>query len=443
MSESNLNEAARAGRPSMCRSCGAIVGAGESECAMCGAPLAGAAGQDERRAQTREPAYDNETIRFARAVLSRPATFTFVLLFANVFVFLLTAQSGALENPFTLVRYGAKVNSLIDNQGQWWRFVAPIFLHGGIAHLLMNMYGLWVLGPYVEKLYGSAKFVVFWVLTGVAGVLASYLSVQPALAEAGALGRFIFKAQDAVSVGASGALFGLVGVLFVFGIKFRHELPQGFKQAFGTGMLPTILINIFIGYAIPIIDNAAHMGGLVAGAALALLINYKRPGPRGPVASAWHVLQVAALALVLVSFTFVARNFNAPLPAANDTQPVTRGERVSAYREAINEGQSVFLQTMNGEADAADPAIEKLFNAPPLDDQAAALRDRLRELLERAREWARLPPQQRQTLEAQRQAQQILLAYQQWQESFRQWVQTNGAQHGLQFQETPVSDNSQ
>ena len=76
-----------------------------------------------------------------------------------------------------------------------------------------------MLGPYVEKLYGSARFVVFWILTGIAGVVASYLAVRPEWAR-GALGQFLFRPYDAPSAGASGALFGLMGVLFVFGIKY-------------------------------------------------------------------------------------------------------------------------------------------------------------------------------------------------------------------------------
>src|SRR5438046_7793146 len=141
------------------------------------------------------------------------------------------------------------------------------------------MYSLWVIGPWVEKLYGSAKFVVFWVVTGVAGVLASYLTVIPG-AHPGLIGSFVIKTGDTVpSAGASGALFGLVGVLFVFGLKYRRELPEGFKRAFGTGMLPVILLNLAIGFVLRgLIDNAAHMGGLLSGGVLAAFISYKRPG---------------------------------------------------------------------------------------------------------------------------------------------------------------------
>jgi membrane associated rhomboid family serine protease len=90
---------------------------------------------------------------------------------------------------------------------------------------MVNMYSLWMVGPYVEKLYGSAKFVFFWVLTGIAGVVASYFTVKPGIV-VGPISAFVFKNVDTPSAGASGALFGLVGVLFVFGIKFRRELPR-------------------------------------------------------------------------------------------------------------------------------------------------------------------------------------------------------------------------
>jgi membrane associated rhomboid family serine protease len=385
-------------------------------------------------------------MRFARAVLTRPATFTFVFIIANVFVFLLTllAAGGASDEwrfNAVLIAYGAKLNSLI-NAGQWWRFVTPVFLHGGFVHLLMNMYGLWILGPYVERLYGSAKFVFFWVLSGIAGVAASYLTVRPALHDAaGPLGRFLFKAQDAASVGASGALFGLIGVLFVFGIKFRHELPEGFKRAFGTGMLPTILINIFIGYVFPFIDNSAHMGGLAAGALLALFVGYKRPHERARVAVFWHILQVASLALVVLSFFMVWRNYNGPAVSLSPEalQRVLPGQNTSvipAYVEAMNAGQKAFTTGLN-KMDVAeiDRAIKQLESVPSLDAKPDAIRNDLKALLVRAREFAAQKPEQRQNARAQAQLKELLTDYQAWEKSFDEWVKTDGEKYGLTLSE--------
>ena len=214
---------------------------------------------------------------------------------------------GVFQNP-VLLDFGAKTNYFIRYEHEYWRFVTPVFIHVNLPHLLMNMYGLWVLGPWVEKLYGSAKFVVFWIATGIAGVVASYLTVIPG-ARPGLLGSFLIKTSDEPSAGASGALFGLVGVLFVFGLKYRRELPEGFKRAFGTGLLPVILMNVAIGFLLRgVIDNAAHMGGLVSGAAIAAVVSYKRPGQPASVTIAWRVVQIVALLIVVASFIMVARH---------------------------------------------------------------------------------------------------------------------------------------
>jgi rhomboid protease GluP len=263
------------------------------------------------------PLRDRYSLNYARAILSRPYIFTIVFLIANFFVFLLMWEASGMSTSTlwgafpesVLMSFGAKTNYTIHYEHQWWRFVTPVFIHVNLPHVLINMYSLWVLGPWVEKLYGSAKFVVFWVATGIVGVVASYLTVIPG-SRPGLIASFLIKYADEPSAGASGALFGLVGVLFVFGLKYRRELPEGFKRAFGTGMLPVILLNLGIGFVgRGIIDNAAHMGGLLSGAAIAALVSYKRPGQPASVTMAWRIVQIAALLLVLLSFFFVVKNY--------------------------------------------------------------------------------------------------------------------------------------
>ena len=394
---------------------------------MCGTPVARGAEQ-----QPRPPHADPETARFLRAVIARPATFTFVFLIANVFLYLLMSLSGGATGA-VLLAYGAKLNYLIDHEGQWWRFVTPVFLHVrlpglGPLHLLANMYGLFMLGPYVEKLYGSARFVVFWVLTGIAGVFASYLAVRPEWAH-GALEQFLFKPYDSASAGASGALFGLMGVLFVFGIKYRHELPEGLRRVFGTGLLPTLAVNLFIGYvARGFIDNAAHLGGLVAGMALALLFGYKRPYARGAVAHAWHAAQVVCLALVVVSFVLVGRHFNAPPPSLSNTTQRWKDARgrppTVQFAEAINEGQSAFMRFRQGDAAGLESAIEKLGKAPSLSPDADSLRDDLGALLSRARDASNDKASKDQARE--QRVKRLSREFGAWQDRFAQWVEGEG-----------------
>ncbi len=389
-------------------------------------------------------AYDREAIRFARAVFTRPASFTIIFIAANVFVFLLMLQGNTANvwepSVTTLLAYGAKFNSLI-NAGQWWRLVTPMFIHIGVIHLLVNMYGLFMLGPYVEKLYGSAKFVLFWVVAGVGGVAASYFAASHQMQD-GLLGRFLFRGGDGPSAGASGALFGLIGVLFVFGIKFRHELPDELKRAFGTGMLPTILLNLFIGYTVPFIDNAAHLGGLVAGAALALVIDYKRPGETRRGTLVWQLIQIAMLALVIASFVMVARHFKDYPPQVNAANapvmlPFSEASKFINYFKALNEGQQAFVSALNNhDANAVDQAITTLDNVLPLDEQTNALRNDLKTLLVRARGFAIASPQQLSTRRAQKQQQELINDFGAWQKNFHEFLRTSGAQYGLQLQET-------
>jgi membrane associated rhomboid family serine protease len=439
LSEVQLNNAKYAGRPSMCRNCGALVGTDETVCSLCGAPKQAAATPPQAQAPSQNM-HDHEAMRFARAILDRPYIFTLVFIVANIFVFLLTSQAGANENAGVLIPYGAKVNTLIDRQQEWWRFVTPMFLHANVLHLFMNMYGLWMIGRYVERLYGSAKFVFFWVVTGIAGVVASYLSVQPGMQGSGPVGRFFFKAGDSISVGASGALFGLIGVLFVFGIRFRHELPEGFKRAFGVGMLPTILLNIYIGYMVPVIDNAAHMGGLVAGALLALVIGYKRPGERSGVAFFWHILQIAALALVALSFSMVIRNFNQPYAELADVTPALLGNESLTFVDAINEGRNALILVVSKEdASGVDKAIKALENAPSPDQRSGELQKELKSLLGRAKSFmetsSSTPAQQRARVRLQ-----LYSDTESWIMRFNRWAKTEGDNYDIYI--TPSGEDS-
>jgi membrane associated rhomboid family serine protease len=442
LAENTLSDSTRVGRPSVCRNCGAIIGAGESTCAQCGAPLVAAIPDAASTSGTRRIAYDREAMRFARAVFSRPAIFTTIFIVANVLIFLLMLQgnAGSIWEPSVEVlrAYGAKFNSLI-NAGQWWRFVTPMFIHIGVIHLLVNMYGLFMLGPFVEKLYGSAKFVVFWVMTGVAGVAASYFAASHQIHN-GILGRFLFRGSDGPSAGASGALFGLIGVLFIFGIKFRHELPEELKRAFGTGMLPTILLNLFIGYAVPFIDNAAHLGGLVAGALLALVIDYKRPHEKPRVELVWHILQAATLALIIISFVMVARHFRDTPPGINQAPAtiVLPGETAKfiANFGAFNEGQQAFAMALtNRNAGAAAHALETLDKAPPLDEETDAIRNDLKNLLTRARDFAAAASPTPSSARASRaQQNELVKDFQAWQKKFNLYLRSDGAKYGLQVQ---------
>ena len=157
----------------------------------------------------------------------------------------------ASEDALTtvLIRYGAKENSLIS-QGQYWRFITPVFLHVNLLHVGLNMLNLLMLGIFLERLMGSARFVFIYIITGVVSVIASF-----------------YFAPDVVSVGASGAIFGLVGAYSIFVLVHRRAFRNGGLFAL-LWLVVIIGINLGIGLVIPNVDNSAHVGGLLSGCLL-------------------------------------------------------------------------------------------------------------------------------------------------------------------------------
>lgn len=153
-------------------------------------------------------------------------------------------DNNALAN--VLVKYGAKDNDLIQ-QGQYWRFVTPLFLHANALHVGLNMLNFLVLGIFLERLVGHLRLLLIYIVTGVVSIIASY----------------IFSPQE-VSVGASGAIFGLVGAYSIFVLVHRNAFRHGGIPAL-LWLVVIIGINLGLGFAISNVDNYAHIGGLASG----------------------------------------------------------------------------------------------------------------------------------------------------------------------------------
>ena len=173
---------------------------------------------------------------------------SFYNIIANVINNAVNVQDNdALSN--VLITYGAKDNDLII-QGQYWRFITPIFLHANLLHVGLNMLNFFVLGIFLERLVGHLRFLLIYLLTGIISIIAS----------------FYFVPQE-ISVGASGAIFGLVGAYSVFVLWHR--------RAFRNNGIPALLwlvliigVNLSIGLFVPNVDNYAHLGGLLSGCLL-------------------------------------------------------------------------------------------------------------------------------------------------------------------------------
>lgn len=173
------------------------------------------------------------------------AWITPILLILNLLVFLAMEVAGGSTSSCVLLRFGAKFNYLIA-MGQWWRLLTPIFLHIGVVHLLFNEYALWIFGREVERLFGSARFFGIYILSGLYGSWAS------------------FALSAALSAGASGAIFGIIGALVAFFLRNRERFGEmGRRQL--TSLVAVIGFNLFLGFTIPGIDNFGHIGGLISG----------------------------------------------------------------------------------------------------------------------------------------------------------------------------------
>ena len=154
----------------------------------------------------------------------------------------------------TVLKLGANYGELVK-LGEVWRLISYMFLHAGIIHLMINMYSLFILGTQTENFIGKWKFLIIYLVSGICGGLMSAALTSN------------------VSVGASGAIFGLTGSLLYFGYYYRTYLGAALRNQ----IIPVIAVNLLIGFMMPGIDNACHIGGLIGGilTTMALGVNDK------------------------------------------------------------------------------------------------------------------------------------------------------------------------
>lgn len=167
-----------------------------------------------------------------------------------IFALSLFAGSGSVTNNIFFILGCNFAPAIRDNILNIYRFVTCAFLHGSILHLLCNMYSLFVIGTQVESFLGKAKFIFIYLISAITGSMLS----------------FVFS--DVPSIGASGAIFGLMGSLLYFGYHYRLYIGQAIKSQ----IIPIIILNLFLGFTFTNIDNAAHIGGLVGGYLAATIV---------------------------------------------------------------------------------------------------------------------------------------------------------------------------
>jgi rhomboid protease GluP len=182
-----------------------------------------------------------------------------------------------------LVQYGGNAHELVVNRSEWWRLMTATLLHGSLAHIIMNSFSLWNLGRSLEKYFGRETFLTVFVVTGIVSSLSFAL----------------FGSKDTISIGASGAICGMLGFLISHGARNLEELTKQIQRNW-----INFALLFVIGFAIPNVDNWAHGGGVLAGILLgliypkfprAILINLGRLSGMLLLSSAAWILKLAVL----------------------------------------------------------------------------------------------------------------------------------------------------
>lgn len=188
----------------------------------------------------------------------RKAPCTAALIVVNVAVFIFLSFGGMTEDAYYMLQNGAMYLPLLQ-QGEYYRMFTSIFLHFGFSHLVNNMLMLGVMGWQLELVIGRIKFLIIYFAAGLGG------NVLSALAE-------LRTGDYAVSAGASGAIFGIIGALLYIAVRNHGQIGN----VSGQGILIMVALTLYYGFTSSGVDNFAHIGGLAAGFVLAVLLYRKR-----------------------------------------------------------------------------------------------------------------------------------------------------------------------
>jgi rhomboid protease GluP len=334
----------------MCQACRALVPASEKHCPMCG----------------------RESVP-ARTFLHASTGGHFIsiiILTINIALFVLMAlvemRNGAGAEAFmqsasgsVLGGIGALYPGALAN-GEWWRLVTWNFLHIGLVHLLFNSIALYQVGPQVEEIFGSAKFIFIYLVTGVVAGLASMI-ISPSF-----------------TAGASGALFGLIGLMAAYGYRLGG--------VFGRALMKSMLIWAAFGFAIgmmPGINNIAHGGGFVAGVALAFVIPAESTMTVNS-ARLWNAVMIACMLTVAASFAMAGRNFNrAQEIAADGRNVITLSRQIQNAAQVSDESREAVTSKKDPQqiADRLRGAARDILSVPRIDDRSEEIKQQIADLL--------------------------------------------------------------
>lgn len=209
---------------------------------------------------------------------------TYFLIAVNIIFYLVPTLMGSDTYKYiidTFCIHGPSIRA-----GQYYRLLTGIFLHADLIHLFCNCYALYVIGPQIESFFGRIKYIIIYLFSGLTGALLS-----------------ITLSGSTGSIGASGAIFGLMGALLYFGYYYRVYLGNVVK----TQIIPIILLNLFIGFVSPGIDNFGHIGGLIGGALIAMALGVKDKSSKFEEINGWVICLIFLAFLLYMGLIFAGR----------------------------------------------------------------------------------------------------------------------------------------
>ncbi len=205
---------------------------------------------------------------------------TITLITINVLIYLFMILFNQTDN---VINKYAVYGPYIVKFREYYRLITGTFIHANIVHLLLNCYSLYVIGTQIENFMGRWKYLVVYFVSALTGSLLSILL------------------SDAASIGASGAIFGLMGSLLYFGYHYRVYLGSVLKSQ----IIPLILFNLLIGFITPGIDNFAHIGGLIGGALATVAVGVKYKSTKFEMINGWIVLIILMAFLFFMSIQYI------------------------------------------------------------------------------------------------------------------------------------------
>ena len=201
---------------------------------------------------------------------------TKILITINIVIFILQLVLGC----DVVANFGANYAPFVKS-GKFYVLFTSMFIHGNLIHLLFNMYALYIIGPQVESFYGKIKYLAIYFGSGILGALLSDIFLQ-----------------NSISVGASGAIFGLLSSIVYFGYHYRAYLDTVIRSQ----IMPLIIFNIFLGIVIPNIDTFCHIGGLIGGVLVSMACGIKYKSSKSERINGFILTTIYTIFLLILLF---------------------------------------------------------------------------------------------------------------------------------------------